>query len=142
MPGGIVKSTAIICLAVMMSCGTSNSLKRYPFRYLAQEVWVLSSLNGIADLESTFSGELPYLTFGTDGITNGFTGCNNLVGAVTTLDDGFSLARGAYTKRSCPGEGEQLYIQAMQSATDYHLQKGRFALKDGNREVLVFIPKE
>ena len=133
------------CAALLLStvsCGTSNSLSRYPFRYLSQEVWVLASLNGVADLQSTFNGELPYLVFGTDGITSGFTGCNNLVGAVTNLDDGFRVDRGAYTEKACPGEGEKLFLEAVRTATGYDLRKGRFALNDSGRELVVFTPKE
>ncbi len=103
---------------------------------------MLSSLNGVADLQSAFSGELPYLVFGTDGITSGFTGCNNLVGAVTDLNNGFSINRGAYTQKDCPGEGEKLFLEAMRSATDYDLRKGRFSLNDSGREIVVFTPKE
>ena len=121
-----------------ISCGTSPHLSKDPFGYLSEKTWIVTSIHGIGDLGSIYGTDIPYLQFESDGITSGFTGCNNLIGAVASFEDGFSIKRGATTRRSCDGDGEKIFLEALGDVNTVRIKEEELIMINGTQEIMVF----
>ena len=127
-----------IVALMVTSCGSSRQISKDPFSYLSQNTWVVTSIHGIGDLGSIYGTDTPYLNFEPDGITSGFTGCNNIIGAVSSFDNGFSIRRGAATRRSCEGEGEKIFLDALGEVNTVEIEPEQLIMINGTQEVMVF----
>lgn len=95
-------------------------------------VWQKTLVDGINAVSPNQSG-LFTVSFGVDGNLSGKTDCNGFFGNYTPGSDGF-IKFGAFgmTKMYCEGSQESVFINAVQSMTNYSIDaSGNLTLKKG-----------
>lgn len=112
---------------------------------LLKAKWALQSLTGQSDVGSLFNnGKLPFLQFDTDAMrVTGNSGCNNLSGAFKLLGGGkIDLGQMAMTKMACPGNGEQVFMNALNQVTDFKVSSNVLSLLNGKDELMKLVKSE
>lgn len=124
---------------VVCSCGSLNQIN--PLSLLTGNSWALSSLMGKSPDLSQFTDGVPSLNFLDGGKLAGFTGCNNLSGSFALEGSAIKLDPGAITRKSCPGTGEQDFLEALSKVGNLKIEKDKLTFLDGEEELMRFIPK-
>ncbi|AWW31444.1 META domain-containing protein [Echinicola strongylocentroti] len=119
------------------SCSSVSNLN--PLQMLTGNNWVLSSLMG-GGLDM-FSGGLPSLGFTDDGKLSGSTGCNSFSGGYELNGTDINLNPGAMTKKACPGNGENQFIDALKNVSNFKVGKDKLTLLDGASELMTLVPQ-
>ncbi|MCA6074545.1 META domain-containing protein [Fulvivirga sedimenti] len=111
------------------------------FDFLTQKAWVLTQMNGASIQDDLFTGELPFLEFSDGGGLTGFSGCNNFNGNFSLTDDGIMLDPGAMTRKMCPGDGEQQFLDALAKVDNFDVNSESLVLRGNGNNLLSFQPK-
>lgn len=88
-----------------------------------------------------FSGGLPSLGFTDDGKLTGSTGCNSFSGGYELNGTNINLNPGAMTKKACPGNGENQFLDALKNVSNFKVGKDKLTLLDGASELMTLIPQ-
>lgn len=132
-------STLLVGLFLgLSSCSSVSSLN--PMQLLTGNNWVLSSLMG-GGLDMFSGGGLPSLGFGDDGKLTGSTGCNSFSGNFEMNGTNLNLDPGAMTKKACPGEGENEFLDALKQVSNFKVSKDKLTLLDGASELMTLMPQ-
>ena len=136
-----IKSFSVgLVFFVVSSCGSLNPMN--PLGLLAGNSWALSTLLGKSLDLSQFTEGVPSLNFLEGGKLAGFTGCNNLSRSFALEGSSIKLDPGAVTRKSCPGTGEQDFLDALSKVGSLKIGKDKLTFLDGEEELMSFIPKE
>jgi heat shock protein HslJ len=112
------------------------------FDYLtSHDKWVLSDISGEDTINVLFADELPFLKFDDGGQLFGFSGCNNFHGNYSITDAGIEIEPGAMTRKMCPGNGENVFIQALNQIRTFEVDEAKLILKADNNVWLSFVPE-
>lgn len=128
-------------LLILIFSGCGSTAKINPVSLLTDKPWELSSMMGALD-SSKFPAGLPSLSFLEGGRLAGFAGCNNFSGGFSLEGSGIQLDPGAMTKKACPGNGEDLFMQALDKVKNFKVEKEKLTLLDGDTELMSFVPKQ
>ena len=106
---------------------------------LLNDIWVLEAIDQVDVLETDFDHERPRLEFQkAEGKVTGTTGCNQLMGPYTTQGNNIAFGPLALTKRACPGNLEDQFIQAMNEVSGFTIANLKLYLLSGSAEKLRF----
>lgn len=130
----------IFFLIIFNSCGSVSNIN--PLNLLTKNPWVLSSLMGSGLDINQFTGGIPSLSFLDGGKLAGFSGCNDFSGSFQLEGTGLQLDPGAITKKACPGNGEQTFLNAISNVSDMKVGKDKLTLLRGAEEIMTLIPKK
>jgi len=100
--------------------------------------WALQSLAGQSNLGEIFDNKLPFLQFDTQAKkVSGNNGCNNISGPLN-IEQGnkISFAQLAGTKMACPGNGEGMFMEALNKVTNFKVDKGILTLMSQGQELM------
>ncbi|MFC3415969.1 META domain-containing protein [Algoriphagus hitonicola] len=128
-------------LLIFIYGGCDSSKNLSPIGLLTGNTWALSSLLGQGLNLSEFSGGVPTLNFLEEGRLAGFTSCNNFSGGFLLEGTTLELDPGAMTKKACPGDGEQDFLEALGRVANLQISKDKLTLLDGSTELMTFLPK-
>ncbi|WP_297337280.1 META domain-containing protein [Algoriphagus sp.] len=138
-----MKSLKIILFGFLIftygSCDGTKSLS--PIGLLTGNTWALSSILGQGLNLTEFSGGVPTLDFLDEGRLAGYSGCNNFSGSFRLEGTSLELDPGAITKKACPGNGEQEFLEALSRVSNLQISKEKLILLDGSTALLTFLPK-
>ncbi len=134
------KSIFFLCLITVLCACKSNS-NMSSFDFLTKNTWVLSEMNNTGIPDGMYSGESPFMKFSDSGGLSGFSGCNNFNGNYSLTDNGITLDPGAMTRKMCPGDGEQKFMEAISIINDFEVDAEHLVLSGDNNTRLSFIPK-
>ena len=107
----------------------------------SHERWVLSDISGEDKMNELFAKELPFLHFDDGGQLFGSSGCNNFHGNYSITDDGIEIEPGAMTRKMCPGNGENVFMQALNQTRTFDVNETKLILKADNDVWLSFVPE-
>ncbi|SHO61363.1 META domain-containing protein [Algoriphagus zhangzhouensis] len=127
-------------LIIFNSCGSVSNIN--PFALLSKNPWALSSLMGSGLDLNKFTGGLPSLSFLDGGKLAGYSGCNDFSGSFQLEGTGIQLDPGAITKKACPGNGEQTFLDAIAKVRDFKVSKDKLTLLQGAEEIMTLVPKK
>lgn len=100
--------------------------------------WKLISINGKSPDIKEFSKGAPELDIReNDNKFSGNTGCNNINGAAEINGNYISFAKYVTTRMSCPGNGEQEFIDALRVVDSYKIEKGKLLLISDKKTVIM-----
>ena len=138
-----MKHTRIFAIALLVlfltGCGSTSRIN--PISLLSANAWELSTLKGTSEM-SQFAAGLPNLSFLEGGRLAGYAGCNNFSGGFSLEGSGIQLDPGAMTKKACPGNGEDLFMDALGQVKNFKVEKEKLILLNGDSELMSFIPKK
>lgn len=108
-----------------------NAKTNISARFLAIEnatlngTWSLTTLSTIqAPLNQVFSENMPYLEFDmVDKKVSGNAGCNQITAQVDASGNKLSFGPISATRMACPGEGEAIFLKAMESVNRFNISK-------------------
>lgn len=112
---------------------------------LLKAKWALQSLTDQPNVGELFNnGKLPFLQFDTDDMrVTGNSGCNSLTGAFKLLGGGkIDLGQMAMTKMACPGNGEKVFMNALNQVTDFKVNNNVLSLLNGKQELMKLVKTE
>ncbi|MBW3468907.1 META domain-containing protein [Arthrospiribacter ruber] len=135
----LTKILSLVALLSFASCGAAGNFN--PLSLLTGNNWVLSTLMGKSLDGNLFSSGLPFLNFMDEGRLAGFTGCNNFNGSFNLESAGISLDPGAMTRKACPGNGEDQFIDALKKVNNYKVSKNKLTLLDKGSEIMSLVPQ-
>ena len=121
---------------IMVTTGCSGS--KNIMGALTYQPWVLNSIMGKAVDESNYMDRLPSLSFQDNGKVAGFTGCNNFNGNFKLDGTNMAIDPGAMTRKMCPGNGEQDFLDAISQVKNVSLDKDKLSMSNGATELLTF----
>lgn len=109
--------------------------------------WVLQSIDGEKDTDKIYNAErIPELTFEISKLAvTGNNGCNRLSGKYTfPQQDQIDFGPLITTKMACPGigEGETIFMQAIEKVNAFNLENETLSLLDGKKEIMRFTRKK
>lgn len=132
---------AIALIAIFESCGTAKSGPAIDI--LTSTSWELTTVNGKPADSTNYNSGLPVANFSTDNKITGNGGCNRYNGSYNINDEGgINISQMASTKMFCPGNGENDYLKALESADGASVENDKLILLKGIEEVLIFKPKK
>jgi heat shock protein HslJ len=105
---------------------------------ILNDIWALESINGKAVKAEDFMKGLPYLEFQIKDMKYmGKTGCNNLFGTFEATNETIKFGPAAMTKMMCPGDYEQQFAKALNSANKWEVENLRLYLYQDDSELMV-----
>lgn len=104
--------------------------------------WELSKINGQNSAE-LYSDKRPLLQFElSQNRFSGNTGCNSFNGSFQVSGNKLSFSQSmAMTKMMCPGNGEQVFLNALKSINNYQFDGNKLILLSGTEAVMELIKK-
>ncbi len=106
---------------------------------LLNDIWVLEAIHQTEVAEADYDHERPRLEFQkAEGKVTGTTGCNQLMGTYTTQGNNIAFGPMALTKRACPGNLEDQFIQALHEVSGFTIANLKLYLLSGSAEKLRF----
>ncbi|MEI6061781.1 MAG: META domain-containing protein [Bacteroidota bacterium] len=131
---------ATLMLLLITSCGSTGKMASK--KLLSSSTWELNSLKNRPIDTTAFRTGMPFLLFDKSGKLTGSTGCNNLSGSYKLSKSEFTLDPGAITKKTCQGNGEELFLRAIHYAKNMKIDANKLTLMNGANEIMTFIPKK
>ena len=135
------KSFLLLCIVALLTTSCSSSKNSLPrIMNILNAKWALQSLAGQSSLGDLFSSKLPFLQFDTQAKRiSGNNGCNSLTGPLNiTEGNKISFAQMASTKMACPGNGENVFMNALNKVTNFKVDNGILTLLNGAQELMKF----
>lgn len=121
----------------MFSCGSAKTDTNLDA--LTAGNWELETIKGKAAGEAGFANALPVANFSTDLKITGNNGCNRYGGSYNLNDEGgINISQVVSTKMFCPGDGEKLYMDALNSVNLAKIDHDKLVLLKDTEELLVF----
>lgn len=103
------------------------------------DIWALEEIDGVAVAVNDFGREIPVLEFHkVDGQVMGNSGCNRLSGSYKIEGAKISFGPMISTKMACPGNGEQRFLNALNTVDAFRIENLKLYLLKGDSEVLQF----
>lgn len=137
-----MKKLFILFGAVMLLNGCSSAkLSLADVMNLVNGKWALQSLAGQSNLGSLFANKMPALQFDTQSMrVSGNNGCNSLSGPLR-IEAGNKISFGqlAGTKMACPGQGESVFMDALNKVTNFKVDDGVMKLLAGGQELMSLV---
>ncbi len=137
-----MKKLFILFGAVMLLNGCSSAkLPLADAMNLINGKWALQSLAGQSNLGSLFANKMPALQFDTESMrVSGNNGCNSLSGPLR-IEAGNKISFGqlAGTKMACPGQGESVFMDALNKVTNFKVDDGVMKLLAGGQELMSLV---
>jgi len=143
----ILTLIALALAAALAACGSPGGETGRPGEpiNLDDTRWVLTSLNGHSSVENL----IITLTFGRDGVLNGFVGCDYYDALYTAIGGDFAISERGIArvdKNSDTSESarqqKEAYFEALQNATVYRAVDGRLEFENAaGKTTLTFAPK-
>ncbi len=95
--------------------------------------WNLTSFNGQA-VANLFPDRQPFINFNlADKKVNGNTSCNSFNGTINIEGSNMKFPEAmAMTRMSCPGQGEQIFLEALKKVTSWSISGAELELKAAN----------
>ncbi|MFP9116005.1 META domain-containing protein [Flavobacterium sp. RHBU_3] len=122
---------------IIFSCGSTKAGSNLDV--LTAGNWELETFKGKAAAEAGFSNKLPVANFSIDLKISGNNGCNGYRGSYNLNEDGgINISQMVSTRMFCPGGGEKLYMDALNSVNAARVDKDKLVLFKDAEEVLVF----
>lgn len=122
---------------IIFSCGSTKPGSNLDV--LTAGNWELETFKGKAAAEAGFSNKLPVANFSADLKISGNNGCNRYSGSYNLNEDGgINISQMVSTKMFCPGEGEKLYMDALNSVNAARVDKDKLVLFKDAEELLIF----
>jgi len=122
----VLFAASIIC-SVLLSCEstrTNTSTKNDVSGTVTklEGSWELSYIAG-NDIAVLYPSKKPFIHFDiAKEMINGNSGCNNFTGKLYAEDQKIDFTKPmAMTRMACMGEGENIFIQALQKVSSYHI---------------------
>jgi heat shock protein HslJ len=136
------KTFLLLSMAVLLtsSCSSSKNSLGSMMQVLNAK-WALQSIAGQTGLGDLFGGQMPFLQFDTQASrVSGNNGCNSLTGPLK-IEEGnkISFANMASTRKACPGQGESVFMNALNTVTNFKVDNGVLKLLNQGEEVMSFI---
>lgn len=103
--------------------------------------WTLSSIKGVAgSLDAVYTSKRPTIIFEFPGVeVKGNTSCNGYGAKVTVDGDNMKIENMISTMMACPGDGESIFVKAIQRVTRYQLvSEKELVLFAGSEELMRF----
>ncbi len=103
--------------------------------------WTLAEMPNL-DLKKDFPAKTPTLTF--EPVTKKFTGnsgCNNLFGGFTTVQNGLEFSGVGMTRMFCEGVNEYAFTTALNSVKTYSIKNDTLTLYDANNKEVMQLKK-
>ncbi len=126
----VLFTAAILCSALLLSCGstkTNSSAKNAVSGGITKlnGSWELSYIAG-NDVAILYTSKKPFIHFDiAKEMVNGNSGCNNFTGNLYADDHKMDFTKPmAMTRMACMGEGENIFIQALQKVSSYSISNG------------------
>lgn len=110
-----------------------------PERYIIlNDIWALESIDGKPVKAEDFKKGVPYLEMHIKDMKYmGKTGCNNLFGSFEATNETIKFGPAAMTKMMCPGNFEQGFVRALNSANRWKVENLRLYLYQDDFELMV-----
>ncbi|MEJ2004126.1 MAG: META domain-containing protein [Cyclobacteriaceae bacterium] len=108
------------------------------FDHLTNKKWNLSGIPDISDWQNEFKAEIPYIEFDDGGGVSGSTGCNIFHGDFSLTDTGIMIDPGAMTRKMCPGNGESIFMDKLNTANAFEVDEQKLTLLNGTEALLEF----
>lgn len=110
-----------------------------PEKYIIlNDIWALESIEGKQVKAEDFMKGVPYLEFHIKDMKYmGKTGCNNLFGTFEATNETIKFGPAAMTKMMCPGDYEQGFIKALNSANRWKVENLHLYLYQDDSELMV-----
>ncbi|MBC7923893.1 MAG: META domain-containing protein [Ferruginibacter sp.] len=134
------KTFIVFSLTALLASCSSPKISLSDAMNLLKGNWALQSIAGQSGLGTLFADKLPALQFDTEGMkVSGNNGCNNIRGPLS-LEAGNKISFGqlAGTKMACPGQGEGIFMDALNKVTNFKVDNGVMKLLAGEQEVMSF----
>ena len=131
----------LFCL-VMLICACKPGSKISTNDQLTVSAWELNTLDGKAVDAKEFMKGLPFLAFDKDGRYTGSSGCNSMSGSYEAKNNNIILSPAAMTRMACPGNGEKLFLDALQKVKNLEFTSGKLVLLDGATEIMTFVSRK
>jgi heat shock protein HslJ len=136
----VLLPVVFIGLLLIISCNSSKV--QNDVSNLTANQWDLVSISGkVLDANAKSSG-IPNMTFTSENVFKGFTGCNNFTGTYKLSNGKLSLDPGAITKMFCVDAPEIEYLSAIGKTTGFKISGGELVLLNGNTELMKFVSKK
>lgn len=105
---------------------------------ILNDIWALESIDGKPVKAEDFMKGVPYLEFHIKDMKYmGKTGCNNLFGTFEATNETIKFGPAAMTKMMCPGDYEQLFVKALNSANRWKVENLHLHLYKDGTELMV-----
>lgn len=133
---------ALSALLVFSACNTTKNLAGV--KSLLNAKWNLQSIADYSDIAGLYNGKMPFLSFDTDAMrVTGNTGCNSLTGPFNIEQKGkLNFGALATTKMACPGNGEQVFSEALSKVTNYKISDNVLTLLNNETPIMEFVKSE
>ncbi|RYZ81723.1 MAG: META domain-containing protein [Proteobacteria bacterium] len=132
------KFVLVLSVVLVFSCRSSREVPS------VQGNWTLTSLNAPgADFKALYPSNAPTLKIELgDNRATGKNGCNNYSGTLKIVGNQIVFDKNMVTTRMfCPGDGERLYMGALQKANAYTVTKDALNLLSSDTVLLTFARK-
>jgi len=130
---------ALIIISLFLftvSCRSTSNMSA--FDKLTAGKWTLSDIPGTGSWNELFTEITPFMEFDNGGGLHGSTGCNNFHGNFSLTENGIEIDPGAMTRKMCPGDGEQVFINALKQVNAFDIDEGVLTLLAGKEPMLKF----
>lgn len=129
-------------LVLGFSSCTSQKAIDQNVNLLGQKTWVVNTIDGRSLDAKDYSMGLPYLNFLPEKKITGTTGCNELKSAYTYNKKEFDFQTVATTKKACQGNGEAMFLSALDRVKKAKIEKDKLVFLDSKKnEVMTFLPR-
>ncbi len=106
--------------------------------YRLNDIWVLESLNGVEIDMSKYRNGLPQLEINVDEMNfYGSGGCNQISGYIKIYGSSIKFGPVASTRMLCEGVNEAEFLNALQDANSWKIEKNKLYLMQDGKTVLV-----
>jgi heat shock protein HslJ len=106
---------------------------------LLHDIWALESIEGEKIIIDETVKNLPVLEiYIKEERVHGNTSCNTINGKIEVDESEIKFYDMFTTEIACPGNLEQRFLSALDTVTNYKIEKMRLYLFDDNKETLVF----
>jgi heat shock protein HslJ len=130
----------VTCLMfVTISCESTGKMSLQ--KQLLFHVWDLNTLNGKVLDMNDFTTRLPFLVFDKNGMLSGSTGCNKISGNYELKKSELILTPGAMTRMACQGNGESLFLDALNRIRNCKIEGDKLTLLNGETEIMTMVIK-
>ncbi len=106
--------------------------------YRLHDLWVLETIDGNQVTKEQFEKDLPYMEINSASNSfMGYAGCNKMNGKLFSEYNLLRFVDIATTKKMCPNNLEDKFLDNLKAATSYKIENNRLWLSNPDKELLV-----
>lgn len=125
----------------LTSCTTQKVIDQN-VSILGQKTWTLNTIDGRSIDAKDYREGSPYLNFLPEMKITGSTGCNELKSNYSYDKKGFDFLTTATTKKACDGNGESMFLSALDRVEKAKIENDKLVFLDDKKdEVMTFLPR-